>query len=153
MQQKQLGQTGLTVTPIGLGLAALGRPGYINLGHAKDLNERYAVADMAAHAHTVLDAAWAAGIRYFDAARSYGRAEQFLGSWLQQRDIAPGAVTVGSKWGYTYTADWQVEAEQHEVKEHSLPVLQRQTAESNAQFGQHLDLYQVHSATLRCGAG
>jgi hypothetical protein len=28
-----LGTTGLTVTPLGLGLAALGRPGYINLGH------------------------------------------------------------------------------------------------------------------------
>ena len=63
---------------MGLGLAALGRPGYINLGHATDLSRDYDVAAMADHAHTVLDAAWAAGIRYFDAARSYGRAEEFL---------------------------------------------------------------------------
>lgn len=47
--------------------------------------------------------------RYFDAARSYGMAEEFLGSWLgglgrEQLDRA----VVGSKWGYYYTADWQV---------------------------------------------
>ena len=151
MQTRQVGKTGLTTTPIGLGLAALGRPGYINLGHADDLNENYEVAEMAAHAHRVLDAAWAAGIRYFDAARSYGRAESFLASWLTARNIQPDEVMVGSKWGYTYTADWQVEAEAHEVKEHSLPVLQRQTQESLALFGSHLDLYQIHSATLDSG--
>lgn len=39
MQRRSLGKSGLRVTPIGLGLAALGRPGYINLGHADDLNE------------------------------------------------------------------------------------------------------------------
>ena len=56
----------------------------------------------------VLDAAWASGIRYFDAARSYGRAEEFLSAWLAARGIAPADVVVGSKWGYRYTADWQV---------------------------------------------
>jgi aryl-alcohol dehydrogenase-like predicted oxidoreductase len=60
-------------------------------------------------------------------------------------------VTVGSKWGYTYTAGWQVEAEVHEVKEHSLPVLQRQIRESRSLLGQHLNLYQIHSATLDSG--
>lgn len=140
--------------PIGLGLAALGRPGYINLGHADDLNHNYDVDAMEAHAHAVLDAAWEAGIRYFDAARSYGRAEAFLSSWLAQRRIAADAAIVGSKWGYTYTADWQVNVDQdekHEVKEHSLPVLQRQISESRALLGDHLDLYQIHSATLDSG--
>jgi aryl-alcohol dehydrogenase-like predicted oxidoreductase len=136
---------------MGLGLAALGRPGYINLGHSADLGHDYDVAAMAAHAHTVLDAAWAAGIRYFDAARSYGRAEEFLGSWLRARAIRPEEVTVGSKWGYTYTAGWQVTAEKHEVKDHSLPVLRRQTAESHAHLGRHLNLYQIHSATFDSG--
>ena len=75
MQQRTLGSTGLAVTPIGLGLAALGRPGYINLGHADDLKQQYDIVPMEAHAHRVLDAAWEAGVRYFDAARSYGRAE------------------------------------------------------------------------------
>jgi aryl-alcohol dehydrogenase-like predicted oxidoreductase len=148
---KPLGDTHLTVTPMGLGLAALGRPGYINLGHSADLGHDYDIAAMAAHAHTVLDAAWAAGIRYFDAARSYGRAEAFLDSWLRARDIPPEAVTVGSKWGYTYTADWQVTADKHEVKDHSLPVLRRQTAESRANLGRHLKLYQIHSATFDSG--
>jgi hypothetical protein len=36
---RPLGSTGLQVTAIGLGLAALGRPGYLNLGHGTDLGE------------------------------------------------------------------------------------------------------------------
>ncbi len=151
MNRKPFNQTGLTVTPLGLGLAALGRPGYINLGHAADLAGEYDVAAMEAHAHHVLDAAWAAGVRYFDAARSYGRAEAFLASWLRERAIEPELVTVGSKWGYTYTAGWQVEAEKHEVKDHSLPVLHRQIGESKALLDGYLNLYQVHSATLDSG--
>ncbi len=151
MQQRPFGETKLTVTPIGLGLAALGRPGYITLGHGDSLAHDYEVASMERRAHTVLDAAWAAGIRYFDAARSYGRAEAFLGSWLQSREIDPAAVTVGSKWGYTYTAGWRVQAEKHEVKEHSLAVLRRQWAESRALLGDYLDLYQIHSATFESG--
>ncbi len=99
----------------------------------------------------VLDAAWAAGVRYFDAARSYGRAEEFLGRWLATRRVPPGAATVGSKWGYVYTAGWRVAAEKHEVKDHSLPVLRRQYAESRALLGSHLGLYQIHSATPDSG--
>ena len=151
MNLKPFGRTQLMVTPMGLGLAALGRPGYINLGHADDLEQDYDVAAMEAHAHTVLDAAWAAGIRYFDAARSYGRAEQFLAGWLRSRAISPDAVVVGSKWGYTYTADWQVTADKHEIKDHTLPVLRRQIAESRDHLGDYLKLYQIHSATLDSG--
>jgi aryl-alcohol dehydrogenase-like predicted oxidoreductase len=115
------------------------------------LKQNYEVEDMEQQAHTVLDTAWAGGVRYFDAARSYGRAEAFLASWLTSRQIGPEAVTVGSKWGYTYTAGWQIEADKHEVKDHSLPVLQRQTQESLDLLGPHLDLYQIHSATLDSG--
>jgi aryl-alcohol dehydrogenase-like predicted oxidoreductase len=99
----------------------------------------------------VLDAAYEGGIRYFDAARSYGRAEEFLASWLGVRAIAPGEVTVASKWGYTYTAGWRVDADQHEVKDLSLPTLVRQAAESRGLLGDHLALYQIHSATLESG--
>jgi aryl-alcohol dehydrogenase-like predicted oxidoreductase len=151
MNLHPLGSTNLLVTPIGLGLAALGRPGYINFGHADDLQRDYDVAVMQAHAHRVLDAAYDAGVRYFDAARSYGRAEQFLGTWLEARQPAPASVAVGSKWGYTYTADWQVDADVHEVKEHSLSVLRRQWGESQSHLGEYLDLYQVHSATIESG--
>jgi aryl-alcohol dehydrogenase-like predicted oxidoreductase len=151
IQTQPLGQTGLVVSRLGLGLAALGRPGYINLGHAADLEARYDVGSMRASAHVVLDAAWQAGVRYFDAARSYGQAEAFLASWLAERGLQPGQVAVGSKWGYTYTAGWQVQADRHEVKDHSLATLRRQVAESRALLGEHLRLYQIHSATPESG--
>jgi aryl-alcohol dehydrogenase-like predicted oxidoreductase len=151
MKLHPLGSTHLQVSSLGLGLAALGRPGYINLGHAEDLHGDYALEEMQANAHVVLDAAYQAGVRYFDAARSYGRAEQFLGSWLRSREIPSDSVVVASKWGYTYTAGWQVNAEIHEIKEHSLAVLQRQWSETQANLGGYLDLYQIHSATLKSG--
>ena len=136
---------------LGLGLAALGRPGYINLGHGDDLGPRKDPATLEREAHAVLDAAYDGGIRYFDAARSYGRAEEFLASWLKQRGLTPEDVTVSSKWGYTYTADWRVDAEVHEVKDLSLATLRRQLAQSQALLRSHLRLYQIHSATLESG--
>ncbi len=151
MESHRFGTTSVFVTPIGLGLAALGRPGYINLDHAADLNQNYSVAAMQEHAHSVLDEAYNLGVRYFDAARSYGLAERFLGSWLDSRAISPQNVAVGSKWGYTYTAGWQVEAAKHEVKEHSRDVLKRQWLESLNELDGYLDLYQIHSATLESG--
>ena len=106
---------------------------------------------MQARAFAVLDAAWAAGVRYFDAARSYGRGEEFLAGWLAARRIDPAEVTVGSKWGYIYTAGWRADADRHEVKDHSLANLLRQAAESRAILGEHIDLYQIHSATIDSG--
>ena len=132
---------------LGLGLAALGRPGYVTLNHAADLGGRYDPASMEAHAHAVLDAAFDAGIRYVDAARSYGRAEDFLASWVREREIKPGEMTVASKWGYTYTAGWSTSAKQHEVKEHSLAAFERQLLESIERVGPYLSLYQIHSVT------
>ena len=151
MNRLLLGASGLRVTRLGLGLAALGRPGYINLGHSGDLEGGTSVEAMAAHAESVLDAAWQAGIRYFDAARSYGRAEEFLSGWLTRHTINPDEVAVGSKWGYRYTANWRVQADRHEVKEHSLPMLEQQWRESQALLGPWLGLYQVHSATMESG--
>ena len=146
-----LGNTGLPVTRIGLGLAALGRPGYITLGHAEDLLGHTDVESMERGAHDVLDAAYAGGVRYFDAARSYGLAEAFLASWLSERGFGPDDVTVGSKWGYTYTANWRVDAEVNEVKDLSAATLERQLTESQELLGNHLRLYQIHSATLESG--
>jgi len=151
MELRPLGAAGLRVTPIGLGLAALGRPGYITLDRAKDLGSDRSVAALERRSHEVLSAAYDAGIRYFDAARSYGFAERFLGSWLRERGLPPKAITVGSKWGYAYVGDWQVDARVHEVKDHSLAALRRQIAESRALLGEYLDLYQIHSATLESG--
>jgi aryl-alcohol dehydrogenase-like predicted oxidoreductase len=132
---------------LGLGLAAVGRPGYINLGRAADLPADRTVAAMRGRAQEILDAAYDSGVRYFDAARSYGRSEEFLADWLRTRpDGAPDAV-VGSKWGYTYTAGWRADAEVHEVKDHSVATYDRQLAETRALLGKRLDLYQIHSVT------
>jgi aryl-alcohol dehydrogenase-like predicted oxidoreductase len=60
-------------------------------------------------------------------------------------------VTVGSKWGYTYTADWRVDAEDHEIKDLSVATLRRQLGETRALLGERLALYQIHSATLESG--
>ena len=77
MELRPLGTTGLKVTPIGFGLAAVGRPGYITLDRAKDLGSDRSVSALERRSHEVLGAAYDAGIRYFDAARSYGFAERF----------------------------------------------------------------------------
>ncbi|MEU1591644.1 aldo/keto reductase [Streptomyces sp. NPDC005708] len=131
---------------LGLGLAAVGRPGYINLGREQDLPPDRSVDALRERTHELLDAAYAQGVRYFDVARSYGRSEEFLAGWLHAR---PGIddVVVGSKWGYTYTAAWSTDAEQHEVKDHGLATFERQHAETTALLGDRLDLYQIHSVT------
>jgi aryl-alcohol dehydrogenase-like predicted oxidoreductase len=146
-----LGRTGLLVSRIGLGLAAIGRPAYINVGHDDDLGADRSIEALRAHAHDVLDAAFDRGIRYFDAARSYGLAEEFLASWLRARRLAPADVVIGSKWGYEYTGGWRIDAEQHEVKDLSAATFRRQLAETRALLGDHLDLYQIHSATVESG--
>jgi aryl-alcohol dehydrogenase-like predicted oxidoreductase len=147
MRTRPLGDTGIPVTWFGLGLAALGRPGYLNLGHGADLSERRSIEALEQHTHGMLDSAWESGIRYFDAARSYGRAEAFLASWLSARNVMPNSITVGSKWGYRYTADWQVDASVHEVKDLSVGHLGSQYRETADLLGSYLSLYQIHSAT------
>ncbi len=138
---------------LGLGLAALGRPGYLTLGHGADLAGRSDPASLEAHTHRMLDEAWANGVGYLDAARSYGRAEAFLAGWLAKRGFAEDArrPIIASKWGYRYTADWQVDAEVHEVKELDRAQLDRQFAESRDLLGDYLDVYQIHSATISSG--
>jgi aryl-alcohol dehydrogenase-like predicted oxidoreductase len=93
----------------------------------------------------VLDAAYAAGVRWVDVARSYGLAEEFLAGWLASR--SPRDVIVSSKWGYAYVGDWRLDAAVHEQKSHTLDRFHTQWAESTALLGTHLALYQVHSLT------
>jgi aryl-alcohol dehydrogenase-like predicted oxidoreductase len=131
---------------VGLGLAAVGRPGYINLGRDADLPADRSVEALRARTYALLDEAYAAGVRYFDVARSYGRAEEFLAAWLDARPLA-GDVVVGSKWGYTYTAGWRVDAGVHEVKDHSVVTYDRQLGETRALLGNRLAIYHIHSVT------
>ncbi|WP_043181332.1 aldo/keto reductase [Streptomyces sp. NRRL F-5123] len=136
---------------LGLGLAALGRPEYLTVGHGPSLGADRSVEGLRRRCEEVCDAAWAGGIRWFDAARSYGLAEEFLAGWLSSRAIGPEDVTVSSKWGYTYTADWQPGAPVQEVKDHSAAALARQWPQSRELLGGWLGLYQVHSATEESG--
>jgi aryl-alcohol dehydrogenase-like predicted oxidoreductase len=94
-----------------------------------------------------LDAAYQAGIRYYDMARSYGKAEDFFASWLNKRKLRRGDVTVASKWGYTYTAGWATRAERHEVKDHSVSTFNRQIGETRERLDGYLSVYQIHSVT------
>jgi aryl-alcohol dehydrogenase-like predicted oxidoreductase len=133
------------VPRLGLGLAAVGRPAYITAGRDRDLPPGRSRSALGARSHQLLDHAYAAGIRYVDAARSYGDAEAFLGSWLRERAVDD--VFVASKWGYTYVGDWRMDVPKHEVKSHDLATFERQLAETRALLGNRLRLYQVHSVT------
>jgi aryl-alcohol dehydrogenase-like predicted oxidoreductase len=138
-------------SPVGLGLAAIGRPAYINLGRDRDLGHDRGRAELEQRAHAILDAAWKAGLRYFDAARSYGLAEEFLASWLKGRERAVDSPVIGSKWGYTYTGQWRMSEPVQERKDLSADAFRRQLAESRELLGDHLSLYQIHSATIESG--
>jgi aryl-alcohol dehydrogenase-like predicted oxidoreductase len=151
LETRTLGTTGLTVTRLGLGLAAIGRPGYITLGRARDLPAERSPDALYARVADVLDAARAAGIRYVDVARSYGRAEEFLARWIDERRVAREALTIGSKWGYRYTAGWRIDAAVHEEKALTLERFTEQLRETRALLDDRLALYQIHSATAESG--
>src|ERR1700716_4116318 len=130
---------------IGLGLAALGRPAYINLGRTSALPGPRDVEAMRAESHVVLDDAYAAGVRWVDVARSYGLAEDFLAGWLAARGHTD--VTVSSKWGYTYVGGWRPDARVHEVKEHSLARFRPRWGEMRAVPGDVFGWYDLNSQT------
>ena len=102
---------------IGLGLAALGRPAYINLGHGED------VADPS------VDAMERSGARRARRRLRGRRALVRRGALVRSRRGVPrvvahtaagwerGDLVVSSKWGYRYTAGWRVDAAEHEVKD------------------------------------
>jgi len=86
-----------------------------------------------------------------DTARSYGRAEEFVGQWWRARAGAgpewpAKAPTVSSKWGYAYVGAWDRDAAVHEVKDHSVEQFDRQLALTREALPR-LHLYQVHSLT------
>ncbi|MEJ8279668.1 aldo/keto reductase [Pseudonocardia spirodelae] len=138
------------VARLGLGLAAIARPAYITSGRAGELGDDRDVDALRERTCALLDAAYAAGVRYVDVARSYGRAEEFLAGWLAANPGA-GDVEIGSKWGYRYVGGWRMDAATHEVKDHSLDAFTEQYAQSHELLGDRLGTYHVHSATLDTG--
>ena len=134
-----------------LGTAVLGRPAYINTGSAGQLPADRSVEAYRAHTALMLDAAVAAGVDWIDTARSYGRAEEFVGDWWRSRAAADPsfperAPTISSKWGYRYVGNWDMRAAVHEVKDHSLAHFREQLALTRRCLPR-LNLYQVHSLT------
>jgi aryl-alcohol dehydrogenase-like predicted oxidoreductase len=137
----------MSKSKIGLGLAALGRPDYINIRSEHDIDK--SVDGFRANAFKVLDESYALGIRDFDVAPSYGLGEEFLQDWIDSRD--PKAVSLSTKFGYTYVANWALgHSGKHEIKEHSLAKLNAQWDVSKALLP-NLKIYQIHSATLDSG--
>ena len=134
-------------TKIGLGMAALGRPEYINI--RTDVLFDRSKSAFKTNAFNTLDFAYQKGIRFFDTAPSYGLGEQFLLEWKTIR--AHKDITISTKWGYTYVANWELGFHgKHEIKEHSLSKLNEQWVVSKELLPQ-LSIYQVHSATLESG--
>lgn len=129
---------------LGLGTAALGRPQYINLRlRPKDNSDLEAFR---AQSFSVLEQAYNLGVRYFDTAPGYGLAEALLLEWLQTK--TDHTINIATKWGYTYTANFDPNAKVHEVKAHTLAKLKEQWAFSK-QLLPHLKVYQIHSATFQ----
>lgn len=134
-------------TEIGLGLAALGRPEYINVRSQLDADK--SLEAYRSNALKVMNFAYENGIRHFDTAASYGKGEQFLREWNTTH--AYNDVKLSSKWGYSYVANWEIGFKgQHEIKEHSLAKLQEQWQEAQKLLPA-LDTYQIHSATFDSG--
>jgi len=142
---------------IGLGMAALGRPGYINLDRSSIFGtEQRSVETMQAAANRVMDTLiQSMDFPWLDCARSYGLSEKFVGEYLRSNKVPPEKVYVSSKWGYTYVADWKVSLEspdsKHEIKDHSTENFLKQVQETNEYLGEYIDLYQIHSATFDSG--
>ncbi len=130
---------------IALGLAALGRPVYITSTRAELGSER-TVEDLDRQTGVVLDAAYAAGVRYLDCARSYGLSERFLAHWVDSHPELTD-LTIASKWGYRYVGEWRRSAAVHEVKDHSVGAFEAQLAETRVELGDRVGIYQIHSVT------
>ncbi len=131
------------MTHIGLGTAAIGRPQYINI--RKDNTSPLSKEVLKQSGWDMLNKAYDQGIRYFDTAPGYGMAEELLIEWVKQK--GDKHIEVATKWGYTYVADFDPKAEQHEIKEHSLKKLNEQWAQSKVLLP-NLSTYQIHSATF-----
>tara|TARA_B110000046_G_scaffold186036_1_gene231674 strand:+ start:5987 stop:6931 length:945 start_codon:yes stop_codon:yes gene_type:complete len=131
---------------LGLGTAALGRPQYINVRQNNSID--HDLETFRKHSFQVLEDAYNSGIRYFDSAPGYGLAEGLVFEWLKTKN--DNTIEIATKWGYTYTANFDTNATIHEIKEHSLSKLNEQWGFSK-QLLPYLKVYQIHSATLETG--
>jgi aryl-alcohol dehydrogenase-like predicted oxidoreductase len=82
MKYKNLGNTGLKVSAVGLGCGNFG-----GIGSAPAF---FGQGESEAEAMAIMDEAWEMGINFFDTADAYGggRSESYIGRWLQQKGTA-----------------------------------------------------------------
>jgi aryl-alcohol dehydrogenase-like predicted oxidoreductase len=129
---------------IGLGTAAIGRPSYINI-RQENASKTFDLEAFKQNGIAVLEMAYEKGVRYFDTAPNYGLAEDLLINWAKRKEDE--SIEIATKWGYTYTANFDANAGQHEHKEHSLERLNDQWKVSK-ELLPNLTTYQIHSATF-----
>ena len=96
MDYRELGRTGLEVSRIGLGCG--------NFGGVGSAPELFGQGETEEEAFALMDAAWAAGITFFDTAASYGggRSERWVGKWRRERGVP---VLLSSKVYWSVTGD------------------------------------------------
>ena len=148
--RRPLGTSGLETTALSLGLAALGRPGYLNLGHGEDFDDR-SVHGLERRAHEVLDAAYERGgapLRRGPLLRP-GRGVPRL---VARARVARARVRHGQlEVGLHLHGGLADRCDPPEVKD----LTGRHSAASSRRpesvLGAHLSLYQIHSATLSSG--
>ncbi|MEO2053112.1 MAG: aldo/keto reductase [Allomuricauda sp.] len=132
---------------IGLGTAAIGRPLYINVRPNQE-KKPFSLPKFKEEGLKVLEDAYNNGVRFFDTSPGYGLAEQLLKDWIKTKNDP--SIIVSTKWGYTYVANFEPNAKEHEVKEHSIDKLNNQW-EFSKRLLPHVKVYQIHSATLNTG--
>jgi aryl-alcohol dehydrogenase-like predicted oxidoreductase len=142
----KLGTMEAAANHIGLGTSAIGRPVYINIKTRQD--EPFSLEAFKANGIAVLEHAYSKGIRYFDTAPGYGLAESLLIDWLKEKQ--DNSIQVATKWGYSYEANFEDNAQTHETKEHSLTRLNAQW-EVSKQLLPYLKYHQIHSANFETG--
>ena len=131
---------------IGLGTAAIGRPHYINIRNTA--TAAFDLDTFKKKAFQVLNAAYKKGIRYYDTAPGYGIAEQIVSEWIKTKN--DNTIEVATKWGYVYKANFELNADIHELKDHTVDQLVKQWEDSKILFP-NLTTLQIHSATFESG--
>jgi len=95
---RQLGGSGLTVSRVGLGCGNFG-----GIGSAPEL---FGGGESEEEAFALMDAAWEAGVTFFDTAASYGggRSETWVGRWRRDRGV-PVVLSTKVYWSVTGDPD------------------------------------------------
>jgi len=96
VQYRRLGRTSLELSRIGLGCGNFG-----GIGSAPELFGR---GETEEDAFVLMDAAWSAGVNFFDTAASYGggRSETWIGNWRRERGAD---VVLSTKVFHSVTGD------------------------------------------------